>query len=66
MDLAVRDGIEVVETDVSPEQLLGSDEVFVTNAILGIWPVREIDGYRFDGCGMTRQFMQRLEEIANE
>lgn len=66
MDLAVREGIEVVETDVSPEQLLGSDEVFVTNAILGIWPVREIDGYRFDGCEMTRQFMQRLEDIANE
>ncbi|MGI9258575.1 MAG: aminodeoxychorismate lyase [Gammaproteobacteria bacterium] len=66
MDLAVRDGIKVVETDVSPEQLLGSDEVFVTNAVLGIWPVKEIGGRCFDSFETTRQFMQRLEEISHE
>ncbi len=66
MELAAGDGIEVMETDVSPEDLLGSDEIFVTNAIAGIWPVNQLDGRRFDSRGLTRQLMQRLAELRHE
>ncbi|MCX8053204.1 MAG: aminodeoxychorismate lyase [Armatimonadetes bacterium] len=37
-------GLEVVERPVCPEELLAADEVFFTNAIQLVRPIREVDG----------------------
>lgn len=37
-------GLGAEETDLAPEALGAADELFVTNAVFGIWPVRELDG----------------------
>ena len=46
--------IRAEERDVAPAELLGADEVFMTNALFGIWPVTELDGRRF-GVGATTE-----------
>ena len=43
-ELAPRAGLEVVERAVRPEELRAAEEVFVTNALLGIVPLTEVDG----------------------
>ena len=37
-------GLLAEESDLVPEALGAADELFVTNAVIGIWPVRELDG----------------------
>jgi len=49
--------IRAEERDVVPAELLGADEVFVTNALFGIWPVTELDGRRFAVGPMTQRLM---------
>lgn len=39
------------------EDLLSADEIFITNSIYGIWPVRQIDQYTFNLGSMTKQLM---------
>jgi len=48
------------ERDVVPAELLGADEVFVTNALFGIWPVTELDGRRFAVGSTTERLMAHL------
>ena len=45
LDLARRDGIEVTEEELSPEDLRGADEAFLTSTLKGILPIRRCDGW---------------------
>jgi 4-amino-4-deoxychorismate lyase len=49
-----------VERDISPAELLGADELFVTNALFGIWPVTELDGRRYAVGATTERLMTHL------
>jgi 4-amino-4-deoxychorismate lyase len=53
-------GIEADERDLTPAELRDADEIFVTNALFGIWPVAELDGTRFPVGPMTKRFMAQL------
>ena len=53
-------GIRAAERDIAPAELLAADEVFVTNALFGIWPVTELDGRRFAIGPMTERLMAQL------
>jgi 4-amino-4-deoxychorismate lyase len=53
-------GIRAEERDIVPAELLGADEVFVTNALFGIWPVTDLDGRHFAVGPMTARFMAEL------
>lgn len=33
--------------DLDPGELKGASEIFLTNALIGVWPVRALDGQRF-------------------
>ncbi|MFZ0695305.1 MAG: aminodeoxychorismate lyase [Alphaproteobacteria bacterium] len=44
MDLARYLGIKTNIRRISRDELDAADEIFLTNSIIGIWPVREIDG----------------------
>jgi branched-subunit amino acid aminotransferase/4-amino-4-deoxychorismate lyase len=53
------------ERDVTLEELRRADEVFVTNALLGIMPVAQVDAISFD-CArnpVTRSLMAALGEF---
>ncbi|MCL5104578.1 MAG: aminodeoxychorismate lyase [Armatimonadetes bacterium] len=49
IDLAPGLGLDVEERAVRPEELFDADEVFLTNAITLVRPVREVDGKRAGG-----------------
>lgn len=53
-------GLDAEERDISPDELLGSDEVFVTNSLFGIWPVASVDGRRFAVGPLTERLMKHL------
>ncbi|HUQ53779.1 MAG TPA: aminodeoxychorismate lyase [Gammaproteobacteria bacterium] len=54
-------GIRAAERDLALADVLAADELFVTNALFGIWPVTDIDGRPFAIGSTTRQLMARLE-----
>ena len=61
-------GTNSVERAITPDLLAAAEEMFVTNAILGVMPVVELDGRRFElGCGpvtraLAADFARRQRE----
>ena len=43
------------------EDLLSADEIFITNSIYGLWPVRQIDEYTFGLGSKTKQLMDAIQ-----
>lgn len=59
--LAVTLGIECREVRARPDMLAACDEGFLTNALLGIWPLRQIDGRHLLPPGpVTRRLLHEL------
>ena len=56
-------GIPVEEDVLSQEHLASADEVFVTNARIGIWPVRVVGGRDLGVGPITRRVQARLETL---
>jgi len=52
--------IRAEERVIGPAELLGANEVFMTNALFGIWPVTELDGRRFAVGPTTERLMAHL------
>jgi len=53
-------GLEAHEVDMTPDELASCDELFVTNAVFGIKPVRELDGRVFPVGPKTRALIGLL------
>jgi len=60
MDHARTQGISVQERPLSLEQALGADELFVTNALFGIWPVRQFEQRAYPRMDVARRFRVQL------
>lgn len=60
LETAKAEGIEVEEGDLRPATFEGADEMFVTNAVFGIWPVRELDGRVLAPGEIAQRLMRRL------
>ncbi len=60
---AARAGIAAREYELSCEDLVSADEIFLTNARIGIWPVRELDSRRLSVGARTRQLQQILQPL---
>lgn len=54
-------GETVVERAVSPADIGGAEGLFLTNALIGAWPVRELDGRRLAVDGRVAAFNAWLE-----
>jgi len=52
--------IRAEEREIAPAEVLAADEVFMTNALFGIWPVTELDGRRFPVGPTTARLMAHL------
>ena len=61
LDAARQLGMHAEERDIPPAELLGADEVFVTNSLFGIWPVTDVDGTRFAIGPQTKRLMTHFE-----
>jgi 4-amino-4-deoxychorismate lyase len=63
LDAARTLGLRAEERDIMPAEVLGADELFVTNALFGIWPVAELDGHRFAVGPITERLMAHLSDV---
>lgn len=59
--LAPERKITVVETHISEKLLIDSDEVFLTNALIGIWPVRRYESTRWEQWPVTQSLQTLLD-----
>ena len=59
LELALLLGIEAEERSVEPEELYQSDEAFVSNSVIGIMPLVEVDGKRI-GAGTVGPVASKL------
>jgi 4-amino-4-deoxychorismate lyase len=62
---ANRSSLQVRPVDL--DELLGADEIFLSNSIFGIWGVREIEAYdwRKDVGPVTRELIETFTEMRN-
>ncbi len=63
---ASRAGIDCEECDLSAEDLHRAEEVFLTNARIGIWPVRSLEGKLLVHGPVTRRVQQLLAPLLEE
>lgn len=57
--LAKQNQIKLIEKRISKEELLSANELFVTNSIIGIWPIKQIETQQFE-IGTVTHKLQRL------
>jgi 4-amino-4-deoxychorismate lyase len=60
MELAGELGLSVAVRDLGMTALREADEVFLTNSIIGIWPVTGLDEHTWPRGVVTRQLQERL------
>lgn len=63
---ATRAGIAAREDVLDATDLRNADEIFVTNARMGIWPVRALDGRALRVGALTRQLQSLLRPLLEE
>jgi 4-amino-4-deoxychorismate lyase len=63
---AANAGISVQEDVLSAEDLRSADELFLTNARIGIWPVRALDGRLISPGPLTRRLQQLIAPLLEE
>lgn len=63
---AQRAGIASQECELGARDLLGAQEIFLTNARIGIWPVRGLDGRRLEVGPVTRRLQTLLQPLLEE
>ncbi len=55
IQLAVKYLIPVVEKNITKDEIFSADELFITNSIIGVWPVKQLEWRNFGVGGLTRQ-----------
>jgi 4-amino-4-deoxychorismate lyase len=63
---AANAGVPVQEDVLTAEDLRSADELFLTNARIGIWPVRALDGRRMPPGPITRRLQQLIAPLLEE
>ncbi len=62
-DIARNLGIEIVETQITAKDIIQADELFMTNSVIGIWPVAKLEKYSFQVGPLTRLIQQGYQEL---
>jgi 4-amino-4-deoxychorismate lyase len=60
LEAATSLGLRVTERDLTLEQVLGSEELFMTNSLFGVWPVAAVDSRRFIVGPTARRLMSHF------
>jgi len=60
LEIAAADGIAAEERRLDAADLAGAEEIFLTNALIGIRPVRELDGTSLAVGPVTRRLQAQL------
>lgn len=60
MEEAAQSSIECAELAIYAEDLARASEMFLTNSLVGVWPVVKLEKQRFTVGALTRRLMARL------
>ena len=60
--IANRLKLSVIERDIKVNELLTMDELFITNSLIGIWPVIKFENAHYAVGKMTQQLQQQLQQ----
>jgi 4-amino-4-deoxychorismate lyase len=63
MEAAESVGMAVQEAELSLDELYQSEELFISNTLIGIWPVRRLEAQAFPVGPVTTQLSQALESM---
>lgn len=53
--LAKKNEMQVVEKHIVKKEICSADELFMTNSIIGIWPIKQIETQKFEVGSITKQ-----------
>lgn len=62
MQIAATGNISVKEMTMNKDFVLAADEIFVTNSVIGIWPVKSLQNSKFSVGRITTRLMASLAE----
>ena len=62
INIAKSMGISVVVSDITMHDLRMADGIFLTNSLIGIWPVRELDGQGLNIKAVDKQLIETVME----
>jgi 4-amino-4-deoxychorismate lyase len=60
MEAAAALGLTVEETRLVPDDLFSADELFLTNSVIGLWPIRRIEDRDFPVGPVTKEISRWL------
>jgi 4-amino-4-deoxychorismate lyase len=63
IDAARSEGIHVVEQPLSAADLTAVDEMFLTSSIIGVWPVRALEGKSYAVGELTRRVQAAAQRV---
>ena len=63
MEQAHRRGLGCTEVDIYPDKFRRVTEIFLTNSLIGIWPVNQLEQTTLEIGSITRRLMVELAEI---
>ena len=66
IELGQRHQLPVQPIRVTKETLLTADELFLTNSIIGVWPVKQMDNKSFSVGQLSRQFCKWFNEFKEQ
>jgi len=63
LEIAEKFSIPLQKTSIRPEQLFMADELFVTNSIIGIWPLRQLEDKQFTPGPITQKIQNAYRQL---
>ena len=64
LDEARRLGLQCAVQAVTPAMVEQADELFLTNSLIGVWPVSRLEARRYEVVGKTTQALQAALQLA--
>ncbi|MCW9055914.1 MAG: aminodeoxychorismate lyase [Gammaproteobacteria bacterium] len=62
IDLAKNDNIVTQQIEIKLDKLLEMDEIFITNSLIGLCPVNQLESNRYKTGPITRHLMMKLQQ----
>jgi 4-amino-4-deoxychorismate lyase len=59
-------GLESREVSLTADEFKQADELFLTNSVIGLWPITQWDEQRYSKGVMTDVFQARIEQLLKE
>ena len=63
LDAWAANGTATVIRDLEPGELGGASEIFLSNALIGVWPVRTLDGQEYDVGPVARAAVEWIQRV---